>query len=415
MGESEATNSWKVMFYEALSSMKGLEKEIVHKDGEIQSLKRRIRVSESGLAIPPASSESKERLMDEVKDLKGEVKVLQELAHNLNSKLIAAEACLQQSLERNVKLEEEKNIEKQHQEVLNAAFEGLKAEVEDVLTETEAFKAEAVHSMQALTTDVRRYQAASELKIQSLRHKVEKMEDLQGVQNGVLRTIAEEQEILRLICITRAAMQQSTAASLQHLAKLEQFCGKTIQKSLSMVDSARTKMLHNSQQVSEKMVQLEAMVTKHKRELSQAEKNLLESLASQTSLRGLPSEDNNGANLEHGLPDCNQVRLKTPAKRHAVIEAEEMSTSARTSSTKEIHKQANMNQTLPTYSQHEHAKRKLETSKQLHNFEVLRSVRARPPSLSRRSFRTYQERTEVSLLLFLNPSTDYHIRALLLF
>lgn len=78
---------------------------------------------------------------------------------------------------------------------------------------------------------------------------MEKMEDLQGVQNGVLRTIAEEQEILRLICITRAAMQQSTAASLQHLAKLEQFCGKTIQNALSMVDSAKTKMLHSSQQV----------------------------------------------------------------------------------------------------------------------------------------------------------------------
>jgi hypothetical protein len=92
-------------------------------------------------------------------------------------------------------------------------------------------------------------QAASEQKLQSLRHKVEKMEDLQSVQNGVLRTIAEEQEILRLICITRAAMQQSTAVSLQHLAKLEQFCGKTIQKALSLVDSGRTKVLHNSQQV----------------------------------------------------------------------------------------------------------------------------------------------------------------------
>jgi hypothetical protein len=44
--------------------------------------------------------------------------------------------------------------------VLNAAFEGLKAEVEAVLTATETFKAVAVHSMQALTTDVRRYQVS---------------------------------------------------------------------------------------------------------------------------------------------------------------------------------------------------------------------------------------------------------------
>lgn len=249
MGESDAANSWKEMFYEALSSMKGLEKEIIHKDREIQLLNRRIRVSETGRVIPPASSEPKENLMDEMKDLKDKVNDLQDLAHNLNSKLIATEARLQQSLERNVKLEEEKNIERQEQGVLNSAFEELKAEVEAVLTATEAFEAEAVHCMQALTTDVRRYQAASEQKLQSLRHKVEKMEDLQSVQNGVLRTIAEEQEILRLIYITRAAMQQSTAVSLQHLAKLEQFCGKTIQKALSLVDSGRTKVLHNSQQV----------------------------------------------------------------------------------------------------------------------------------------------------------------------
>jgi hypothetical protein len=98
MGESDAANSWKEMFYEALSSMKGLEKEIIHKDREIQLLNRRIRVSETGRVIPPASSEPKENLMDEMKDL-------QDLAHNLNSKLIATEARLQQSLERNAKLE----------------------------------------------------------------------------------------------------------------------------------------------------------------------------------------------------------------------------------------------------------------------------------------------------------------------
>jgi hypothetical protein len=86
------------------------------------------------------------------------------------------------------------------------------------------------------------------------------------------------------------------------------------------------------------MVLLEGMATKHKKELSQAEKSLLESLASQTSLRGLPGEDNNIANLEHILPDCSQVRLKTPFKRHSVsgVEVEEMSTSARTSYTKEV-------------------------------------------------------------------------------
>ena len=105
MGESDAANSWKEMFYEALSSMKGLEKEIIHKDREIQLLNRRIRVSETGRVIPPASSEPKENLMDEMKDLKDKVNDLQDLAHNLNSKLIATEARLQQSLERNVKLE----------------------------------------------------------------------------------------------------------------------------------------------------------------------------------------------------------------------------------------------------------------------------------------------------------------------
>lgn len=78
---------------------------------------------------------------------------------------------------------------------------------------------------------------------------MQEMEGSQNVQNGVLKTIAEEQEILRFICITRAAMQQSTAASLQHLAKLEQFCGNTIQKVLSLVDSGRTKTLCDSQQV----------------------------------------------------------------------------------------------------------------------------------------------------------------------
>lgn len=92
-------------------------------------------------------------------------------------------------------------------------------------------------------------QAASDQKLQSLRLKVEKMEDLQSVHSGVLRTIAAEQEILRLIFIARAAMQQSSADSLQHLAKMEQFCGKTIQKALSLVDSGRTKMLYTSHQV----------------------------------------------------------------------------------------------------------------------------------------------------------------------
>lgn len=78
---------------------------------------------------------------------------------------------------------------------------------------------------------------------------MENMEDLQSVHSGVLRTIAAEQEILRLICIAREAMQQSSAASLQHLTKMEQFCGKTIQKALLMVDSGRTTMLNTSHQV----------------------------------------------------------------------------------------------------------------------------------------------------------------------
>ena len=55
--------------------------------------------------------------------------------------------------------QEEKNELKQQQDVLSTAFDGLKVEVGAVLMATEAFKAEAVQSMQALTSDVRRYQA----------------------------------------------------------------------------------------------------------------------------------------------------------------------------------------------------------------------------------------------------------------
>jgi len=90
MGEREAANSWKEMFLKALSSLKGLEKEIVHKDGEIQLLKSQIKVSEIDQAIRP-SSEPRENLLDEMK--------------GLESKLNATEACLQQALELNVKLE----------------------------------------------------------------------------------------------------------------------------------------------------------------------------------------------------------------------------------------------------------------------------------------------------------------------
>jgi len=92
-------------------------------------------------------------------------------------------------------------------------------------------------------------QAESDQKLQSLKLKLKKTEDLQNVHTGVLGTIAAEQEILRLICIARSAMQQSSAASLQHLAKMEHFCGKTIQKALELVDSGRTKMLNTSHQV----------------------------------------------------------------------------------------------------------------------------------------------------------------------
>lgn len=90
MGENEAANSWKEMFLKALSSLKSLEKEIVQKDGEIQLLKSRIKDSVAELVIRPPS-EPRENLVNEMKDPK--------------SKLTATEACLQQSLELNVKLE----------------------------------------------------------------------------------------------------------------------------------------------------------------------------------------------------------------------------------------------------------------------------------------------------------------------
>lgn len=92
-------------------------------------------------------------------------------------------------------------------------------------------------------------QAASVQKLKILRQKEVILEGLQSAHTEVLRTVAAEQEILRLICTARAAMQESSAASLQHLAKMEQFCGKTIQKALSLVDSGRTKMLYTSHQV----------------------------------------------------------------------------------------------------------------------------------------------------------------------
>lgn len=66
---------------------------------------------------------------------------------------------------------------------------------------------------------------------------------------------------------------------------------------------------------------------KHRNELSQTEKNLLESLASQSSLGSLPDEENDGANLEYDRPHCNQDRQKTPVKRHSI----ETSASADTS------------------------------------------------------------------------------------
>lgn len=75
------------------------------------------------------------------------------------------------------------------------------------------------------------------------------------------------------------------------------------------------------QQVPERMVQLEGMSMKHRNEVSQAEKNLLETLASQTNLRSLPDE-NNGANLEYGKSHCDLDRQKTPLKRHPIDDIE---------------------------------------------------------------------------------------------
>lgn len=59
-----------------------------------------------------------------------------------------------------------------------------------------------------------------------------------------------------------------------------------------------------------------------------------------------------------------------------------------------------MNQTLMKQSQHEHAKRKLETLKQ----QDLRDVVARRSSLG---FPTHQERTKVFLLTSIIASADY--------
>jgi len=72
------------------------------------------------------------------------------------------------------------------------------------------------------------------------------------------------------------------------------------------------------QQVPERMVQLEGIATQHRNELSEAEKNLLESLASQTNLRSLPDEENNGEDLEFDKPHCNQDQQKAPVKRHSI-------------------------------------------------------------------------------------------------
>ena len=92
-------------------------------------------------------------------------------------------------------------------------------------------------------------QTASDQKLQSLRAKVEKMQDFQSVQTGVLRTIAGEQKVLRQICVARAAMQKTTTASLQHLSQLEQICGTKIQKAFSLVDTERKKELDKIYQV----------------------------------------------------------------------------------------------------------------------------------------------------------------------
>lgn len=74
---------------------------------------------------------------------------------------------------------------------------------------------------------------------------------------------------------------------------------------------------HVVQQVPERMVQLEGMAMKHRNELSEAEKNLLESLASQTNLGSLPDEEKNDANFEFCKSHCTQDRQKTPIKRHS--------------------------------------------------------------------------------------------------
>ncbi|CAM6010954.1 unnamed protein product [Sphagnum balticum] len=296
----EERDTWKDMFLKALKSMEGLEKEIAQNESEIANLKSQLQAAASEKVDNPCSDKKENNLLNQndtiakdlASNLASERENLQNELMDVKLKLEATGAYLHKSLQENIRLEGEKENEKQQQAVLAAAFDGVKREVEAVVSATEAFKTEAVLNMQVLRADVQKVQAASHHKVHTMRSQLQQMEHIMNTQNGVLKTLATEQKVLHDIGVARAAVQETTLSSMQQLLHLEQVSGRKIKEAFCLIDltggrdkvmmieSSRDHHLHHQQAAVAAAVAvssnplLEGVAKKHTQELMEAEKKL---------------------------------------------------------------------------------------------------------------------------------------------
>ncbi|CAK9232096.1 unnamed protein product [Sphagnum jensenii] len=298
----EERDTWKDMFLKALKSMEGLEKEIAQNESEIANLKSQLQAAASEKVDNPCSDKKENSLLsqndtiakDLASNLASERENLQNELMDVKLKLEATGAYLHKSLQENIRLEGEKESEKQQQAVLAAAFDGVKREVEAVVSATEAFKTEAVLNMQVLRADVQKVQAASHHKVHTIRSQLQRMEHIMNTQNGVLKTLATEQKVLHDISVARAAVQETTLSSMQQLLHLEQVSGRKIKEAFCLIDltggrdkvmmieSSRDHHLHHQQAAAAAAAAvavssnplLEGVAKKHTQELMEAEKKL---------------------------------------------------------------------------------------------------------------------------------------------
>ncbi|CAM6033194.1 unnamed protein product [Sphagnum compactum] len=293
----EERDTWKDMFLKALKSMEGLEKEIAQNESEIASLKSQLQAAASEKVDNPCSDKKENGLLNQndtiakdlASNLASERENLQNELMDVKLKLEATGAYLHKSLQENIRLEGEKESEKQQQAVLAAAFDGVKREVEAVVSATEAFKTEAVLNMQVLRADVQKVQAASHHKVHTMRSQLQRMEHIMNTQNGVLKTLATEQKVLHDISVARAAVQETTLSSMQQLLHLEQVSGRKIKEAFCLIDltggrdkvmmieSSRDHHLHHQQAAAVAVSSnplLEGVAKKHTQELIEAEKKL---------------------------------------------------------------------------------------------------------------------------------------------